>query len=121
MSPILFNILADMLVVLINRPKVDGEISGIIPHLVNDGLSILQYVDDTILFIDIDIEKAKNFKLLLTVFEQLYDLKINFYKSVIFFYGEAIEFKDQYMELFGCNVGEYLLRYLGIPMHHRKL
>jgi len=29
--------------------------------------------------------------------------------------------QDIYTNLFGCNAGEYLFRYLGIPMHHRKL
>jgi predicted ThiF/HesA family dinucleotide-utilizing enzyme len=31
-SPILFNIVADMLVILIKRAKEDGQINGIIPH-----------------------------------------------------------------------------------------
>ena len=48
-----------------------------------DGLSILQYANDTILFIDHDLEQAKNMKLLLSVFEQLSGLKINFHKSEI--------------------------------------
>src|SRR3954468_1522562 len=42
-SPILFNIVADMLATLVERAKLDGQISGVIPHLVEDGLSILQY------------------------------------------------------------------------------
>ena len=60
LSPVLFNIVADMLALLIKRAKNDGQIKGIIPHLVEDGLSILQYADDTILFMDHDIEQAKN-------------------------------------------------------------
>jgi hypothetical protein len=34
-------------------------INGVVPHLVDNGLSILQYVDDTIIFMDDNIEKAK--------------------------------------------------------------
>jgi hypothetical protein len=56
MSPILFNIVADMLALLINRAKADCQIRGVLPHLIDDGLSILQYVDDTIIFIDHDPE-----------------------------------------------------------------
>ena len=41
LSPVLFNIVADMLALLIKRAKNDGHIKGIIPHLVEDGLSIL--------------------------------------------------------------------------------
>jgi hypothetical protein len=35
-----------MLAILINRAKLDGQIEGVVPHLVGDGLSILQYADD---------------------------------------------------------------------------
>jgi len=106
MSPILFNIVADMLALLIKRAKADGQIRGVIPHLVDDGLSILQYADDTIIFLDHDLEQAKNLKLLLCAFEQLSGLKINFHKSEIFFYGAAKQMEDIYTDLFGCNAGE---------------
>jgi hypothetical protein len=29
--------------VLINRAKADGQIRGVLPHLIDDGLSILHY------------------------------------------------------------------------------
>jgi hypothetical protein len=60
-----------MLVVLIQRAKSDGQIGGIVSHLVDGGLSVLQYADDIILFMEHDIEKAQNMKLLLCAFEQL--------------------------------------------------
>jgi retron-type reverse transcriptase len=50
LSPILFNIVADMLAILIARAKDDGQMGGLIPHLVEGGVSVLQYADDTILF-----------------------------------------------------------------------
>jgi hypothetical protein len=121
MSPILFNIVADMLALLINRAKIDGQIRGVLPHLVDDGMSILQYANDIIIFLDHDLEQAKNLKLLLCDFEQLSGLKINFHKSEVFCYGAAREMESSYTSLFGCNSGDYPFRYLGIPMHHRQL
>jgi hypothetical protein len=50
LSPVFFNIVADMLAVLIERSKRLGFIYGLVPQLVEDDLSILQYADDTILF-----------------------------------------------------------------------
>jgi retron-type reverse transcriptase len=50
LSPLLFNIVVDMLAILIKRAKMEGQIDGVVPHLVDDGLSILQYADDTIIF-----------------------------------------------------------------------
>ena len=76
-----------MLAIILNRVKQEGLIRGIIPHLIDDGLSILQYADDTVIFLDHDIDLAKNMKLLLCVFEQLSGLKINYHKSDIFCFG----------------------------------
>ncbi|WVZ53572.1 hypothetical protein U9M48_004492 [Paspalum notatum var. saurae] len=67
LSPILFNLVADMLAVF----------RGLITHLVEDGLSILQYADDT----------------------------INFHKSELFCYGEAKPHFNQYSQIFGCSMG----------------
>jgi hypothetical protein len=76
LSPILFNILADILAILIARAKEDGQIGGLIPDLVEGGVSILQYADDTIIFMEHDFDKAMNMKLILSFFEQLSGLKI---------------------------------------------
>ena len=55
-----------------------NSLSFILTYLifVVNGLSIFQYADDTILFLDHDIEQAKNLKLLLSVFQQMSGLKI---------------------------------------------
>lgn len=121
LSPVLFNIVVDMLAILINRAKREGHIEGVVPHLVDDGLSILQYADDTILFMNHDIAKTRNLKLILCAFEQLSGLKINYHKSEIFCFGEAKNHEQMYSSLFGCKSGSYPFRYLGIPMHYRKL
>ena len=89
LSPILFNIVVDMLAILIERAKENQQFKGVVPHLIDDGLSILQYADDTILFMEHNLEQAKNLKLLLCAFEQLSGLKINFHKSELFCFGEA--------------------------------
>ena len=94
LSPILFNIVIDMLAILINRAKDESQVMGIVPHLVDGGLSILQYADDTILFMDHDIEKATNMKMLLCAFEQLSGLMINFHKSETFCFGQAKEMEQ---------------------------
>ena len=121
LSPILFNIVADMLAIIIERAKIDGQIEGVVPHLVDGGLSILQYADDTILFMEHDLEKARNLKLILSAFEQLSGLKINFHKSELFCFGEALDDAALYAELFGCGQGHFQISYLGIPIHFRRL
>jgi hypothetical protein len=63
LSPILFNIIADMLAILIVRAKEDGQVEGIIPHLVEGGVSILQYADDTIIFMEHNLEKGVEYEI----------------------------------------------------------
>jgi hypothetical protein len=41
LSPLLFNIIVDLLKVIISRAKLDGQFDRVIPHLVDGGLSIL--------------------------------------------------------------------------------
>jgi hypothetical protein len=60
-------------------------------------------------------------KLLLCAFEQLSGLKINFHKSELFCYGTAKSNQNEYVQIFGCDLGSFPFRYLGIPMHHKKL
>jgi hypothetical protein len=52
-----------------------------------------------------DLEKAQNLKLILTAFEQLSGLKINYHKSELFCIAEARDVDSQYAELFRCVQG----------------
>src|SRR5438132_1191159 len=121
LSPLLFNIVADMLSILIKRAKEQGQVGGVVPHLIDEGLSILQYADDTIIFMENGLEKARNMKLLLCAFEQISGLKINFHKSELFCFGDTQDSLETYMDLFGCKQGDLPIKYLGIPIHFKKL
>ena len=52
-----------MLALFINRAKAVDQLSGVVPHLIDGDLSILQYADDTILFMDHNLEHAHNMKM----------------------------------------------------------
>ena len=65
--------------------------------------------------------KARNLKLLLSAFEQMSGLKINFHKSELFCFGEAVEAAVDYADLFGCAHGQFPIKYLGILIHYRCL
>jgi hypothetical protein len=92
-----------MLAILINRAKIEGQISRVIPHILDDGLSILEYANDTILFMDHNFDQARNMKLLLTAFKQMSGLKINFHKNEFFLHWKAKDHELQYEQLFGCK------------------
>jgi len=115
---ILLNIVIDMLSILIKRAKDDGQIRAIIPHLVEDGLSIFfQYADDTILFMDHDVEKEQNLGTCCFVSLKNHQvLRLTSTKVIFFCYGETKRRKHEYTEFFGCDTGSYLFVYLGIPL-----
>jgi hypothetical protein len=110
-----------MLAIFTARAKEDGQIGSLVPHLVNGGISILQYANDTMLFMEHDLAKAVNMKLILSFFEQLSGLKINFHKRKICCFGKAKDEEDNNRNIFGCEVGSLPFKYLGIPIHYRKL
>jgi hypothetical protein len=60
-------------------------------------------------------------KLILCLFEKLSGLKINFYNSEIYCFGEAKEQQNDYRHIFGCEIGAMPFKYLGIPIHYRRL
>jgi hypothetical protein len=67
------------------------------------------------------LEKAQHLKLILSAFEQLSGLKINFHKSDLFCFGESINEVNAHASLFSCGQGQFPMRYLGIPIHYRRL
>jgi hypothetical protein len=110
-----------MLAIMIERAKSNDQIEGVVPHLIDGGILILQYADDIIMFMEHDLKKSRNLKLILLAFEQLSGLKINFHKSELFCFGEAQDETQAYAELFGCSQGQFPIRYLGIPIHYQRL
>jgi hypothetical protein len=121
LSPMLFDIVMDMFAIIIKGAQVDEQIEGVVHHLVYGGLPIFQYDDNIIIFMEHDLEKARNPKLVLSTFEQLWGLKINFHKSKLFSFSEAQDDASLYAELFGCGLGSFPISYLGIPIHHWRL
>ena len=98
-----------MLAVLIARAKEVDQVGGLIPHLVDGGVSILQYMDDTVIFMEHDMAKARNLKLVLCLFEQLSGLKINFNKNELIYFGRTKDEQEDYRQLFVCELGPSLL------------
>jgi hypothetical protein len=64
----LFNIIGEAMGAMINSAKRSGHLGGLVPHLVDGGLTHLQYAGDTVLFLDLEensIATMKFFTLLL--------------------------------------------------------
>jgi hypothetical protein len=88
LSPLLFNLVSDALATMLEKAKAANQIRGLIPHLVEGGLTYLQYADDTIIFLSLDEQTIMNAKFLLYCFEDMSGLKINYQKSEVFVMGD---------------------------------
>jgi hypothetical protein len=71
LSPILFNLVVDILDVLVKRAQKEGLLTGLGTYLVDWGVAILQYADDTILLLEDNLDQARNLKVILCLFEQM--------------------------------------------------
>jgi hypothetical protein len=68
-----------------------------------------------------DLEKARNVKLLLYIFEQMSGLKINFEKSELILVGGDNEVDNEYAEIFNCQVGLFPIKYIEVSVSPSRL
>jgi hypothetical protein len=87
LAPFLFNLVADRLSAMLDRASENDNLMGVIPHLVDGGLTHLQYTDDTMLFIQPTQQNITTLKFLLFCFEEVSGMKINYNKSEVFTMG----------------------------------
>jgi len=121
LSPLLFNFAADCLARMVRQAQNNGLLCGLASNLVEKGVAILQYADDTIICLKDDINMARDMKLLLYVYEQMSGLKINFAKSeVLLVHGDHNK-NLQYSDIFNCQVGTFPIKYLGVPVSPSRL
>jgi hypothetical protein len=92
---------------------LNGLITSLISHIIPNGVAILQYVNDTIVFLKHDLDGAVHMKLLLYLFEMLSGLKINFNKSEISMINDEENWSQSYAKIFNCQVGLFPIKYLG--------
>jgi hypothetical protein len=71
--------------------------------------------------LEADEDQARYMKLLLYIFEQLSGLKINFEKSEILSIGGDNDMDSSFADIFNCQVGLFLVKYLGVPISAKSL
>lgn len=81
----------------------------------------LQYADNTIIFSDVDHQYTKNLKSIFIWFEHISGMRINFHKSELIPMNVEEGQAHHLAQLFGCPIGELPIKYLGVPLHFKKL
>jgi hypothetical protein len=98
-----------------------GLISGLCPNFLPGGIVSLQYADDTLLFLKNDPRVALNLRWILTCFEQISGMRVNFHKSELIPINMDTDETQPFLEIFQCVMGGFPVKYLGIPLHYDRL
>jgi hypothetical protein len=121
LSPQLFNFMAEAISVMLTKACEAGHIAGVVSHLIPGGISHLQYADDTLILIQYNEQQISNLEFLLTCFEEMPGLKINYHKSEVMVMGQTPEIMQRVADMLNCKLGEFPFVYLGLPIADRKL
>lgn len=121
LSPILFNFVADGLSRMIQKAQSNKLFTELIDHIVDNGVAVLQYADDTIICLKHDTDGARNLTMLLYMYELMAGLKINFYKSEVLTVNDEGNWATTYAEIFNCQIGSFPIKYVGVPVSPSRL
>ena len=105
---------------MLNKEVEADLIRGLCPRFVPGGVLCLQYVDDTLLFLEADMTVAFNMKWGMTYFEQISGMRIKYHKSELIPINLSVEECAQFVDILHCVVGDFPIKYLGIPLHYVK-
>jgi hypothetical protein len=106
---------------MMNLARRDGHIKVLAYHLIEGGISHLQYADDTVLLLNYDEESFATVKFVLYCFEAMSGLKIKYQKSEVFRVGVDSDKIRRAANIFNCNVGKFPMTYLGLPISMDKI
>jgi len=114
-------VVADALSVMLSRASEAGVIQGLVSHLIDGGITYLQYADDTVLLLQFSVENLTNVRLILSYYEAMSGMKINFEKSEIFSVGLSVDEQRKAATILGCKTGSFPMQYLGMPVSDCKI
>lgn len=119
LSPMLFIIAMDMLHRLFKKASSDGVLRRMSAREIKFQCSM--YADDVILFIHPTVQDARAVKEILTIFGEASGLQTNLAKcSITPIYGGEEALPD-IVQILGCQVLEFPIRYLGLPLSTKAI
>jgi hypothetical protein len=69
LSPFLFNLVAEVLATFMRKASRQAKVNGVLSHLIPEGITHIQYADDTILLVEGDDNSIVQMKFILYCFE----------------------------------------------------
>jgi Reverse transcriptase (RNA-dependent DNA polymerase) len=81
----------------------------------------LQFADDLLIFLNADERQCAALKLLLSGFENMTGLKINYSKSEVISLNLTTHKENLLAQILECKIESLPIKYLGVPLHNKKL
>jgi hypothetical protein len=97
-------LVAETLATLLRKATQLGKVKGVVSHLIPEGITHIQYTDDTILMVESDDTSIINMKFILYCFEWLSGLKINYHKSEAFCFGMEDNDRERISNMLNCQL-----------------
>jgi hypothetical protein len=72
--------MADVFTKILSKAACGGQIAGLMQELGRGGIISMQYANDTLLFLQNSLTSAINLKWILSCFEHISGMRINFHK-----------------------------------------
>jgi len=119
MSPLLFILAIDPLQRIIEVDTQRGILNPVLPKAANLRCSL--YADDATIFVDPSSRELEHLYKILTFFGECSGLKINISKTKLFPMRTDNATVEQLIQNFPWKICNFLEKYLGLPLHIRKL
>ena len=118
LSPILYVLGGDLLQSIVNLAFEEGRLKLPIP--VEGKFPVVQYADDTLVFLPAESDQLQIFKELLDLFASITGLKVNYHKSSLVPNNISSETAVSVAGILGCQIADMPFPYLGLPMGTTK-
>jgi hypothetical protein len=120
LSPLLFVLAADFLQTILNAAKQHGLLSLPMNLLHDQDFPVLQYADDTLIFMQGDARQLFFLKAILNSFAESSRLKVNYSKSMMVLINVSEEKMNILANTFGYSIGFLPFTRLGLPLSITK-
>jgi hypothetical protein len=120
LAPLLFNLVVNVFSRMLSKAANNGYIAGFRCSSYPEGVLSLQYANDTLIFLSHNVMTACHLKWLMTCFEKMSGMRINFHKSNLTPVNLEEEETKNYVQIFCCKIGTFPFTYLGVPLHYEK-
>ena len=121
LSPILFVLAVDFLQSVLNKAKHQGLLTLPVPLPHHQDFPILQYADETLIFMQGGARQLLFLKAILNSFAESTGLKVNYAKSIMVPINVSEQRLNLLAKTFGCSIGTLPFTYLGLPLSLTKL